>query len=368
MTENLRVTGKQETPSRRAPDLPPVERDSALIGNLRSVIDSSLGTLLSEGTRCALMDFPNSGNVGDAAIWMGERTWLERAGIEVVYSCDRYTYSATRLKKELKDGVILWHGGGNLGDLWPAAQAFRERVVSEFLDNAIVQFPQSIWFTNPDNARRAIESLNRHESLHLLIRDSSSLERARAMFSASSSLCPDMAFALELETPSWAPVTDVLWLCRTDLEAAAGDDQPLPDEVLTMDWLSDTPRELRRPVATYAGYATNRVLATLIRRWPRRLPAPGRSLSSMHAWRARQRMRRGCRTLAQGRVVVTNRLHAHIFCCMLAVPHVVVGDRYGKLRAFYDTWTNGFASAAFAESHAQAWSLAQQLAEERTRP
>jgi hypothetical protein len=148
---------------------PPAGRDRDLLADLRTSIDKVLGPLLPAGTRCALMDFPNSANVGDAAIWMGERAWLERSGIDVVYTCDRFTYSPSRLRRELKDGVILWHGGGNLGDLWPAFQAFRERVVAGFPDNRIIQLPQSIWFGEPANAARASKIFNDHPNLHLLL-------------------------------------------------------------------------------------------------------------------------------------------------------------------------------------------------------
>lgn len=358
MTDNLGVK-TQQTKQVSAPGR---ESDRALVLGLREEIDKALQPVLHHGTRLALIDFPNSGNVGDAAIWMGEKSWLERAGVEIVYTCDRYTYSRSRLQRELKDGTILWHGGGNLGDLWPAAQAFRERVTSEFPDNRIVQLPQSIWFEDPRNADRAASIFDNHPNIHLLLRDRRSLERAKELFNVSSSLCPDMAFALDVREPPTQTERDFVWLSRTDLEAADERGGP-PRGVVPMDWLSDLTPGLGRPLTTYSGYALNKLITGLIRRWPRRLLAPHRLAAATYDWRASQRVARGYRLLGEGRVVVTNRLHGHILCCLVGQPHVLLGDKYGKLRSFYDTWTHGFSNAEFANSPAKASELAHHLLE-----
>lgn len=358
MTDNLGVKTQQTKPASE----PGQDGDRALVLRLRGEIDRAVQPVLSDGTRFALIDFPNSGNVGDAAIWMGERAWLERAGIEIVHTCDRYTYSRSRLQRELKDGVILWHGGGNLGDLWPAAQAFREQVLAEFPDNRIVQLPQSVWFEDPRNADRATSVFDNHPNLHLLLRDTPSLQRARELFAAPSSLCPDMAFALDIPEPPVETARDLVWLSRTDLEA--GDDRGEPPQgVVPIDWLSDLTPGLGRPLTTYSGYATNKLITGLVRRWPRRSLAPHRLAAATYDWRARQRVARGYRLLSEGRVVVTNRLHGHILCCLAGQPHVLLGDKYGKLRGFYDTWTHGFSNAEFANSPAEASALAHHLLE-----
>ena len=68
--------------------------------------------------------------------------------------------------------------------------------------------------------------------------------------------------------------------------------------------------------------------------------------------------------VSSARVVVTDRLHAHVLCTMLAVPHVVVDGGYGKIRAFLETWpvTAGLAQLASSPDDAAAradWLLRQ---------
>ncbi len=42
---------------------------------------------------------------------------------------------------------------------------------------------------------------------------------------------------------------------------------------------------------------------------------------------------------SRGRVVVTDRLHGHIFCILMGIPHVILDNSYGKLMSFHQTYT-----------------------------
>src|SRR5437870_7742131 len=97
-----------------------------LVSTLGRTLDATLRPILPSGLRCALVGFPNHSNVGDSAIWLGEKAYLRRRGISVAYACDTSTDSQEDLRARVKDGVILLHGGGNLGDLWLDQQHLRE--------------------------------------------------------------------------------------------------------------------------------------------------------------------------------------------------------------------------------------------------
>ena len=56
---------------------------------------------------------------------------------------------------------------------------------------------------------------------------------------------------------------------------------------------------------------------------------------------AERRLSTGLRLLSRGEIVVTDRLHAHILCLLLGIPHVVLDNSYGKISTFIDAWTNG---------------------------
>jgi exopolysaccharide biosynthesis predicted pyruvyltransferase EpsI len=316
-----------------------------LVWSLVAEIDKALEPLLPPGTRGALLDFPNHPNVGDSAIWLGEKRWLRRRGAEVVYACDMETYSREQLAARLGGGVILLHGGGNLGDFWYAHQQFREQVIQDFPGNKIIQLPQTICFLDDWALGEARRVFNGHRDLTLLCRDRRSLEIARKEFAAPSALCPDMAFALgPLPRPGPAE-TAVVWLARTDAESSGGAVPATEAGVWRTDWLEEAP--------TPAGQR-NRALTESFWAAPSDFPAVVDALMATHDLLAEERLTRGCRILSAGEVVITDRLHGHVLCLLLGIPHVLLDNNYGKVRGFHEAWTRGCPLTRWADSPAEA--------------
>jgi pyruvyl transferase EpsO len=296
-----------------------------LVQGLAERARAVLANHVPKGRKFALVDFPNHSNVGDSAIWLGELAALRAIGAgSPDYICDADTFSPRVLRERIGDGPILIHGGGNLGDLWPRHQRLREAIVEAAPENPIVQLPQSIEFMDARTAERARAVFGRHSRLTLLVRDERSLERA-GFSGVETVLCPDLAFCLgHLERPN-PPTKEVQSLLRTDPEARdAGRSES--------DWLTEAPRgwpRLARRLARgarWGGWAA---------------PLAQALLGSVWKKAAHQRLLRGLDFLARGRVVVTDRLHGHILCLLMGVPHVMLPDRYGKTQAFIETWTRG---------------------------
>jgi exopolysaccharide biosynthesis predicted pyruvyltransferase EpsI len=321
---------------------------------LHSAIDAVLAPLLSPGLKCAFVDFPNHSNAGDSAIWIGETDWLRRRGVEVVYSCDIETYSRARMLALLGEGTVLLHGGGNLGDIWLHHQRFREMVISDFPDNRIVQFPQTIHFDNESGIQEVQRQFDSHQDFTLLCRDNPSLQFAKQRFACPVGLCPDMVFAMDaLQRPADAEC-DILWLARTDKESTGAKLPQVEAGIRRMDWLGEPVTDLRRTSESLA--------EQLLRSEQDWRPLAG-ALSEIYDLLARERLLRGCRVLSQGRVVVTDRLHGHILCLMMSIPHVLLDNNYGKVRGFYETWTRSSSIAHWADSPAEAIEIANALVE-----
>jgi pyruvyl transferase EpsO len=328
---------------------------ASVLGYLAETIDDLLGPLLPPGTQCALLDFPNHSNVGDSAIWLGETEWLRRHGLHVVYACDIATYSRKQLAARLGRGIILFHGGGNLGDLWVEHQWFREQVIQDFPDHQVLQFPQTIHFMDEWGISEARRIFNGHKRLTLLCRDRASLEFARREFAVPSTLCPDMAFALGTLETSRVAEFDMVYLCRTDAESHGAARPDTGAGVRQTDWLEEAPTPLRD-----RNQALTRQVEGERTDW-------GDVLDALHATYdplARQRLLRGCDILSSGNVVITDRLHGHILCLLLAIPHVMLDNNYGKIRSFYETWTRNCPLTHWAASPPEAIALAEKIVAE----
>ncbi|BCJ91928.1 exopolysaccharide biosynthesis protein [Terrihabitans soli] len=280
----------------------------------------------------ALLDFPNYANVGDSLIWLGETSFFRECfGVTPSYVAIRDEFDAASLRRACPKGPIYLSGGGNFGDIWPKFQAFRQRVLEEFPDRPVIQLPQSIHFREAANLQRTRDFIARHPDFTLLVRDQPSYDLAKAEFDCAVHLCPDMAFALKPFTDPLRPVCDAVFLLRQDIEKTAGRGEPSAAlrNIEIVDWIED---DAMTKLARHTVLPAARRLAALTANY--------RALYAAFEWLAILRLRQGRRALSRGRIVVTDRLHAHIFSLLLGIPHVVVDNSYGKVGRFIEKWTH----------------------------
>lgn len=153
-----------------------------------------LDSVIFEGAPVALLDYPNHPNVGDSAIFLGELEYLRRRSCQIMYMSDLASHDAARLKAVLPpDGLILLHGGGNLGDLWPIHRRFAERVVQDNPGHRIVILPQTTNFRKQQSIESTRSAFGSHDGLTLIARDRSSSEWASANIDCRVELAPDVA-------------------------------------------------------------------------------------------------------------------------------------------------------------------------------
>lgn len=306
----------------------------------------------------ALLDVPAHTNVGDHAILLGQLRYLRRNGNSLSHISTINDYSADRLAERLHDSVILLHGGGNVGDLWPHHQMLRERVLADFPRARIVQLPQSIRFERKETLERARRSFGTHPDFTLLVRDGDALAFAQTHFNCRVELCPDAAFQLGLQTRRVDPDVDVLVLARTDHETSAPFDLHGDDQTAIVDWIGDESRRfrtLRLATGQIAAKARRAGLTTTI---------TGPGLRRAYEILARDRVESGLSLLSRGHVVVTDRLHGHILCTLLGIPHVIHDAGYGKVAGFHATWSPKSPIVTVCRTQAEAIAVARRLATE----
>jgi len=341
------VTGARGGPAASEP----IDHARRVLNDCRAILRRTWRDLLPPGSRCGLALYPDHWNVGDAAIWWATRRLLAELDVTVAYACDPWSYEPRALRAALPEGPILLLGGGNFGDVYPREQGSRLRILADFPDRRIIQLPQSISFRSAAAVAEMAELIARQSDFTLLVRDRASLAFAREYFrGATVAACPDTVLALERPprvSPAIAPVV-ALW--RNDSESG-GPLPPVPADWIVRDWT--VPGGVL-PAAEAAQLST---AARSFKEWvgmpppwlPQPAPADGDPgpLRRRIAWRhlpwlwdqlAEDRTLRGLRILSQGRVVITNRLHAHLLCLLAGIPHVVCDTANGKIFAHRDTW------------------------------
>lgn len=332
--------------------------DAEYLERLRARSREALGEVIGHSVDVALLDAPNQRNVGDSLIWAGEIEYFEELGLRLRYVADLWTYVARDLRKAMPTGVVLIHGGGNLGDVWEGHQVHRERIAQELHDYKIVQLPQSLYFRSRIRAAQANTVLSAHDDFHILLRETPSMERAvHDLPNVSVSFCPDMALGWTAP-PLTASVTNrILAIARADVERSSGLDAMLanwvPGAVLDVtDWHNTGWRKVRWSVARFSAKAA-RVGAKLRRTlpWvPAAHPATNRLLQRSLTAINRINIAGGVELYEGAQAAVVDRLHAHILATLLDIPNIVLDNNYGKVKSVHDDYTGGFSKVEYVTS------------------
>lgn len=313
---------------------------------------------------CSLLNYPDYLNVGDHLIGLGTVFYLTN----VLKAKIKYTaagaadFSGEVMERQVGKAPIILQGGGNLGDLWSDHQEFREQIISNYRDRPIVIMPQSINFESKSNLTKAAAIFNAHPNLTLFIRENSSYEIAiKHFYNCLIIKTPDIAFQLlnmsGLISNNTGTNSSILYHCRTDKELKK-DFSPaslfgLPN-LVTEDWISSEWKIWR---------SCKSILETA-QADTEPSPAVFNSLYDPNIYRISWTiMHKGIKQFRQHRLIITNRLHGHILCILLGIPHIFLANSYHKNESFYETWTHRIPFCKFVKDPAQIKLAAQELLE-----
>jgi pyruvyl transferase EpsO len=292
----------------------------------------------------ALLDWPDYPNVGDSALWLGAERALALRRARVVHVASQACYDPAAIDRALgPEGVVVILGGGNFGDLYPAHQQHRERVVSDLAHRPVIQLPVSIHFDRRGHADAAGKRFRAHPGFTLMVRDRASAAAARHELGIEAVLAPDLAMALGPLPRPRPPTEPVTWQSRQDDESprTCGDAGGLP----FWDWA-------RVPGDGLASRGLSRAVDLVNR--PTGRAGWTRSRAFVFHLQARRRVAWGLSLLGRGRVVVTNRLHGHILSVLMGLPQFLSDNRQGKIGAYYQSWTAELPWVTWCASEAEA--------------
>ncbi len=348
---------------------------------IKGILHKSL-EILQPIEQCALLDYPAHANIGDNLIWLGQVFYLtDVLKTKINYAASYGQFSESEMEKRIKKSPIFLSGGGNLGDLWQGAQRFRERIISKYRDRPIIILPQSIYFAEQANLLEAEKIFNSHPDLTIFVRDNYSHKIAEKHFYKCRVIkSPDMAFQL-VNFPGISfkqnQEKPILFHCRKDDELnqtfSAGSVH-IPDLVIE-DWISyKYISEYYRKFSTE--WHLSRILVGLsegtvipkewISRqiWKKFHPYASK-FNTIHNpaihREAFSYMHNGVYQFKQYRLIITNRLHGHILCTLMNIPHVFLPNSYYKNEGFYEAWTSSVPFCRFVKDPVEVPSAVQEL-------
>lgn len=344
--------------------------------NIEAHLREALEKNVEPFSQCAFLDYPDHLNAGDHLIWIGTCIFLiQMRAAKVTYTSSLVDFDQRVLKAKNGSSPIFLQGGGNLGDIWPDSQKFRERVIQDNHDCPIYILPQSIHFENSDSLEEAKAVFNAHPNLTIFLRDNRSLDLAKNYFpKAKTVLAPDIAFLLAPALRSSfqeVEKTKNKYLVRADKEANAivrptADTEPgaTVEDWHSYSWLYSGRGRVRELTGIlklnpeYAGW--------LREFWQRGLAKPG-WLGNRLRWRSlkpeseiMQMMPNKAQSdfswnmafdaamqIAECKRLTTDRLHAHVLATILGVKNTLLANSYHKNEQFFSTWMSGEKNSTF---------------------
>ncbi|WNH12231.1 polysaccharide pyruvyl transferase family protein [Thalassobellus suaedae] len=144
------------------------------------------------------------GNLGDVAITYAQHKFLKEnlpSYLVTEIPISKTIEGIAFVKKIVsKDDIITTVGGGNMGDLYPMIESFRQNIISNFKNNKIISFPQTIDFSETVKGqkalKKAIKIYSKHPNLTLVAREHKSYDYYKIYFPENNILLtPDIVLS-----------------------------------------------------------------------------------------------------------------------------------------------------------------------------
>ena len=274
-----------------------------------------------------LLMTPEHGNIGDQAIAIAEKKFLEKSGLNVIEitSAQLEVMKASRKLRTLDGFPILINGGGNLGTLWPNVENLQREIILNNPHSIIMFLPNTIYYEKTDlgmlEFEKSIKIYNKHKHLFLYAREKYSYEIMKNVYK-NAKLMPDMVFSLDPYRKMIMRKGCLLCL-RQDIEKtrSADEEQQIRKQVESI-FLSDVKH-------------TDMVVNHNIK------PNEREKM-------VKEKMDEFCGV----ELVITDRLHGMILCAITGTPCIVIDSKSPKVRGCY-TWIKHLEYIRFADKPTQ---------------
>ncbi|AUI65261.1 MULTISPECIES: polysaccharide pyruvyl transferase family protein [Glaesserella] len=313
-----------------------------ILTNLKQQL-SQINDLILDKNDVLYFDYPLHLNVGDLLIYAGTEAFFKDYNLTIRLRRCLQSFDLQEVKKFVKpNSTLICHGGGNFGDLYPSIQKMREDLVQAFPNNRIIVMPQTAHFSNEDAMKKSAKLFSAHKDCHLFARDSATFALMQTHFSDKVKLSPDMAHQLYGSLPTKQPKTDnisesnTLYFLRKDIEKSQLEQrirEHLSTNAHIKDWedlLTEKDHQMEKLCGRLARLANSLNLGFLKNKV--------NDIWYQHSLSVIKRMQE---IFMDYDLVVTSRLHGHIFSCLLELPNEVCDNSYGKNLGYYSQWTKG---------------------------
>lgn len=274
-----------------------------------------------------LIGTPTHGNLGDQAIVYAEHKFLEKfkKKINIVEITSqlylKYKELLGRLITE-KDLIII-DGGGSMGTLWINNEYRFRDVIERFAANSVFIFPQTAYFAKDavglEELEKSVEIYSRHKRLTIFCRDRETYNFVQKEFHSNESYyVPDMVLSLQRVDSEIKNRNGVLLCLREDKECIV--QRSLSDTIER--FVKEKGVNVKKTSTLTGGY----------------IDKFNRKKELQNKWNE----------FSGASLVITDRLHAMIFCAITGTPCIAFDNVSHKVRGGYE-WLKHLSYINFLE-------------------
>lgn len=274
-----------------------------------------------------LLDTPTHKNLGDQAITIAELQYLRSA---------EKKYNILEVPADVLDGMekllslctpnrclIMVHGGGFLGSIWPLEEERFRRILQNFLENKIIVFPQTVTFDMLseedrcyfENSKRIYEN---HKNLIICLREKKSFEFFKQyMSTVKTLLVPDIVTLLEIKNIGLeAKNNEIIFCFRNDIER----------NIET----SEKENTMNYTAQKYPQFMIRFSDTVII----------DDKLRCINKRNRIKFVRDKIVEFSRARLIITDRLHGMLFAYLANTPCIALNNKNGKIEGVYEWISN----------------------------
>lgn len=253
-------------------------------------------------------------NYGDHAINMAEEIFIDEKYdffINIPEELIQKSIFFIKLFKK-KNDIFFFHGGGNMGDVWPYQEKLRQKVYESFPNNKIIIFPQSCNFkTDSLLLKRTKFQLKKCREVILLLRDKKSFAFAKNNFpdNVKLLLVPDIALSLPaVKNYSFRQKGLITFFLRRDVEKL--------ESKLMFDLRSQLMKKYK-------------IIISDTVRDDGEIVCPKNRKEFLT-----EKLNEFCKS----ELIVSDRLHAMVLAQITGTPAIIFDNNNHKIKNLYETW------------------------------
>lgn len=269
------------------------------------------------GKKVYLIGTPEHPNIGDSAIVLAEINFISKyVSSKKIKEITEREFPANRAiisKYVKKEHLICGLGGGNIGNQWYNHELLRYDVLSDFISNNTVIFPQTIYFTPDDKGEKALEEsyshYNNHKNLTIVAREKKSYDLLNQYYSIPQKmLTPDIVLSSMMDDYGVKPTerNGVLLVFRSDEEKSMSDNVR-NEIILNLEFLGESYK------ITDMQYD-----------------------SQINKDNRFEVVKNKMNEFASSKLVITDRLHGMVFAAVTETPCIVFSNYNHKVKGTYE--------------------------------